>query len=38
MDPDYFSRCADCQRKAVAERMGRIAHWHKVGLVQEVLP
>lgn len=38
LDASYFSRCADCQRKTVAERMGRIAHWHKVGLVQEVLP
>jgi len=35
MDPSYFSRCADCQRKMVAERMGRMARWQTLGLAQE---
>jgi len=35
LDPSYLSRCADCQRRSVAQTMGRIARWHQLGLVQE---
>ena len=35
LDPSYFARCADCQRKSVAQTMGRIAGWQRLGLVQE---
>jgi NADH dehydrogenase/NADH:ubiquinone oxidoreductase subunit G len=38
MDESYFSRCSDCQRKAVARSMGRIARWNKLGLAQEPSP
>ena len=35
MDRSYFSRCPDCQRRSVADRMGRLARWNRLGLVQE---
>jgi NADH dehydrogenase/NADH:ubiquinone oxidoreductase subunit G len=35
MDPSYLSRCAECQRKDTATRMGRMARWNTLGLVQE---
>ena len=35
MDPSYLKRCAECQRRALAQRMGKIARWQKLGMVQE---
>jgi hypothetical protein len=34
MDPSYFSRCEDCQRKATATTLGKIAAWNRRGQIQ----
>ncbi|MCU0690549.1 MAG: 2Fe-2S iron-sulfur cluster-binding protein [Polyangiaceae bacterium] len=35
LDPTYFAKSAEAQRKATAATFGRIARWHKLGLTQE---
>ena len=38
LDQSYFKTCADCQRKAAASTLGRIAGWSKLGMTQQQLP
>ncbi len=35
MDPSYFTRSEEAQRKSTAMTLGRLAKWDKLGLVQE---
>ena len=34
MDPSYFTRSEEAQRKSTAMTLGRLAKWDKLGLVQ----
>ncbi len=34
LDPSYFSRCPDCQRRRAAATLGAIAGWSKLGMAQ----
>ena len=35
MDPSYFAKSAEAQRKTTAGTLGRLARWDKLGLTQE---